>query len=79
MLRVVSRLLELRSQLPVLIENRFVHGRSQPGAGLPDIAWFGPDGNELNSDQWANPEERTLVCAAPRTRRRKRSKSSCCV
>jgi glycogen operon protein len=28
---------------------------------LPDIAWFGPDGNELNSDQWANPEERTLA------------------
>ncbi|GAA0836551.1 glycogen debranching protein GlgX [Cupriavidus pauculus] len=61
MLRVVSRLLELRSQLPVLTENRFVHGRSQPAPGLPDIAWFGPDGNELNSDQWANPEERTLA------------------
>ncbi|MCA3183538.1 MAG: glycogen debranching enzyme GlgX, partial [Cupriavidus sp.] len=61
MRRVVSRLLALRRQLPVLTENRFVHGRSQPAPGLPDIAWFGPDGNELTSEQWANPEDRTLA------------------
>ena len=61
MRRVVSRLLALRRKLPVLTENRFVHGRSQPAPGLPDIAWFGPDGNELTSEQWANPEDRTLA------------------
>ena len=61
MRRVVSRLLALRRQLPVLTENRFVHGRSQPAPGLPDIAWFDPDGNELTSEQWANPEDRTLA------------------
>ncbi|RZT39578.1 glycogen debranching protein GlgX [Cupriavidus agavae] len=61
MMRVVSRLLALRRQLPVLTENRFVHGRSQPAPGLPDIAWFGADGVELTSEQWANPEDRTLA------------------
>ena len=61
MRRVVSRLLALRRQLPVLTENRFVHGRSRPAPGLPDIAWFGPDGNELTSEQWANHEDRTLA------------------
>ncbi|PLQ00593.1 glycogen debranching protein GlgX [Cupriavidus pauculus] len=61
MRQVVRRLLALRRRLPVLTENRFVHGRSQPAPGLPDIAWFGPDGNELSSEQWANPEDRTLA------------------
>lgn len=28
---------------------------------MADIAWFGPDGNELTPEQWANPEDRTLA------------------
>ncbi|QET05952.1 glycogen debranching protein GlgX [Cupriavidus pauculus] len=61
MLTCVKRLLALRRQLPVLTENRFVHGRTRPAPGLADIAWFDPDGNELSPEQWANPEERTLA------------------
>lgn len=61
MLACVRRLLALRRRLPALTENRFVHGRSRPAPGVADIAWFGPDGNELTPEQWANPEDRTLA------------------
>jgi glycogen operon protein len=60
MQQLVSRLMALRKRLPVLTESRFVHGRSRPAPGLPDIAWFGHDGNELTSEQWSDPEGRTL-------------------
>ena len=61
MMACVSQLLALRRQVPMLTENRFVHGRSRPAPGVPDIAWFGPDGNELSPEQWANGEDRTLA------------------
>jgi len=61
MQQLVSRLMALRKRLPVLTESRFVHGRSRPAPGLEDIAWFGPDGNELTSEHWGDPEGRTLA------------------
>jgi len=61
MMQCVSQLVALRNQLPMLTENRFVHGRSRPAPGVPDIAWFGADGNELSPEQWADAEDRTLA------------------
>ena len=61
MMACVTQLLALRRQVPMLTENRFVHGRSRPAPGVPDIAWFGADGNELSPEQWANGEDRTLA------------------
>ncbi|MBO0679871.1 glycogen debranching protein GlgX [Mycolicibacterium sp. S2-37] len=46
---------ELRANHPVFRRRRFFSGRPvrQRGApGLPDIAWFAPDGNEMTDEDW---------------------------
>jgi glycogen operon protein len=48
---------ELRANHPVFRRRRFFSGRPvrQRGApGLPDIAWFAPDGNEMSDEDWAS-------------------------
>jgi glycogen operon protein len=51
-----SRLIELRRQHPVFRRRRFFQGRPLRGAvssdGLPDLAWFRPDGAEMTDDDW---------------------------
>jgi glycogen operon protein len=45
----------LRANHPVFRRRRFFNGRPvrQRGApGLPDIAWFAPDGNEMTDEDW---------------------------
>jgi isoamylase len=45
----------LRAAHPVFRRRRFFSGRSvrQRGApGLPDIAWFAPDGSEMTDEDW---------------------------
>ncbi|WP_207477808.1 glycogen debranching protein GlgX [Arenibaculum pallidiluteum] len=56
----VKRLLRLRRQHPVLRRPVFLHGRQTSGSGVRDITWYTPDGVEKTSDQWRDPEARTL-------------------
>ncbi|HEX2256029.1 MAG TPA: glycogen debranching protein GlgX [Afifellaceae bacterium] len=45
--------LELRSRLPLLRQNRFLHG--QPVAEeLPNVQWLRPDGAEMEDGDWQN-------------------------
>jgi glycogen operon protein len=50
------RLIELRRSHPVFRRRRFFQGRSVRGQmtaeGLPDLAWFRPDGAEMTDDDW---------------------------
>ena len=51
-----SRLVELRRQHPVFRRRRFFQGRPVRGQltakGLPDLAWFRPDGAEMTDSDW---------------------------
>ena len=49
--RFVRRLLALRKQHAVLRQGQFLHGMARKQDGLPDVEWFGPDGNPPD---WAN-------------------------
>ena len=45
----------LRAAHPVFRRRRFFSGRpvrQRGGAGLPDIAWFAPDGSEMSDEDW---------------------------
>src|SRR6185312_779815 len=45
----------LRAAHPVFRRRRFFSGRpvrQRGGGGLPDIAWFAPDGSEMTEEDW---------------------------
>jgi isoamylase len=55
---------ELRKQHPVLRRRRFFDGRPvrrRGVAGLPDIAWFSPDGNEMTEEDWGSGFGRSIA------------------
>ena len=56
LLEWTSRLIELRRQHPVFRRRRFFQGRPVRGQvtteGLPDVAWFRPDGAEMTDRDW---------------------------
>ena len=50
LLELTRRLIALRKAHPIFQRRRFFHGRDiQSGR---DIAWFKPDGNEMNAEDW---------------------------
>jgi len=57
----VARLIELRRTYPALRARRFLHGRQEPAAGIPDIAWFDERGETIAAEAWNNPEQRVLM------------------
>jgi isoamylase len=48
----VRSMVRLRSAQPVLHRRRFLTGRSADGDGLPDVAWFRPDGATMADHDW---------------------------
>jgi glycogen operon protein len=58
MLAFVRILLDLRREHPVLRRRRWFQG--QPIRGIDDIAWFRPDGEEMNDEDWGWGEAATL-------------------
>ena len=53
-------MIELRKTQPVLKKRKFFQGRSIRGAGVKDIAWFEPNGREMNDNAWNTPFVRCL-------------------
>lgn len=43
---------------PVLRRRHFFQGRKIRGSEIKDITWFRPDGEEMQDDDWSNPEIR---------------------
>jgi isoamylase len=51
---------------PVLRRRSFFTGRPlSGGAGLKDVMWIRPDGQEFTDEDWADPENRTLGMLIP--------------
>jgi glycogen operon protein len=53
-------LIGLRREHPVLHRRKFFQGRSIRGAGVKDIAWYEPRGNEMTDKAWADHFARCL-------------------
>jgi glycogen operon protein len=51
-LEFVRCLLRLRKENPVLHRRKFFQGRQIRGAGVKDIAWFTPTGEEMSDHDW---------------------------
>jgi glycogen operon protein len=49
-----ARLIELRREHPVFRRRRWFLGHPITAAGLTDIAWFRPDGNQMTAEDWGS-------------------------
>ncbi len=52
LLNFTRELLYFRKQHPVFRRRKWFQGRPIHGVGVSDIAWYNPDGQEMNDDQW---------------------------
>jgi glycogen operon protein len=59
LLAFVQRLIRLRREHPVFRRRHFFQGRSLRGTGK-DIAWLGPEGTEMTSEEWEQAFARCL-------------------
>ena len=53
-------LLRVRREHPVLRQSRFFAGRPVHRDGTKDLAWFGPDGQEMDHARWHDHDQRVL-------------------
>ncbi len=60
LLETTRHLLRVRREHPVLRQDRFFAGRPVHADGTKDLAWFGPDGTEMDHDRWHDPDQRVL-------------------
>jgi isoamylase len=60
LLATARHLIRLRREHPVLRQDRFFAGRPVHAAGTKDLAWFGPDGAEMDHERWHDPRLRVL-------------------
>ena len=56
----IGRAVALRRQHVTLRSPRYLHGRTEPLPGLPDISWFDAAGEKISDAAWNDPEERVL-------------------
>jgi glycogen operon protein len=59
-LEFVKKLVWLRRREPVLRRRKFFQGRGIRGAGVKDIVWLAPSGNEMTDREWHSPDARAL-------------------
>ena len=60
-LAVGSAVTAIRRQHAVFRRRGWFQGRSIHGSGASDIAWFAPDGREMNEDDWNAPSAKTIA------------------
>jgi isoamylase len=56
----VRELVQLRRNLPLLRQARYVHGRMPTDQGCCDIVWLHPDGRPMGQDDWASGQKISL-------------------
>jgi glycogen operon protein len=56
----VRRLAALRKDHPAFRRVTFFHGRPNRAAGIKDIVWLTPEGNEMTDSEWSHDFARTL-------------------
>jgi glycogen operon protein len=59
-LSFTRQLVALRRTYPVLRRRKFFQGRSIRGAGVKDICWLDPSGQEMTDAGWQSPDARAL-------------------
>jgi glycogen operon protein len=59
-LAFIERLIALRKDHPVFRRRNFFQGRQIRGAGIKDIAWLRPDGQEMTDEEWNQEFARCL-------------------
>jgi len=52
LLEATTRMIALRRDHPVFRRRRFFQGRPIHGSDLADVGWFGPDGTQMDHEQW---------------------------
>jgi glycogen operon protein len=57
-MQFAKRLLAMRKALPVLRRNRFLTGVYNEQLGFRHVVWLTPDGKEVTSEHWADPQTR---------------------
>ncbi len=55
-----ARLIALRRDHPIFRRPKFFLGREVRGAGVKDLVWLNPGGNEMNDDEWGTHFVKTL-------------------
>ncbi|MGD2140722.1 MAG: glycogen debranching protein GlgX [Burkholderiales bacterium] len=65
--KFVRGLIRLRKSMPVLRQNKFLHGRQVGDSSMHDVLWLKPDGTPMTQEDWNNAHTRTiglLMCDA---------------
>jgi isoamylase len=60
LLAFVQRLIQLRKQHPIFRRKHFFEGRPIKGAGVKDIIWLNPNGQEMSEEEWNQSFARCL-------------------
>ncbi|MBL0740594.1 glycogen debranching protein GlgX [Chryseolinea lacunae] len=60
LLNFTQQLIALRKNHPVFCRRRWFQGQPIKGMGLLDIAWFLPEGEEMNETHWSNDFAKSL-------------------
>ncbi len=55
-----ARLIAFRREHPTFHRPKFFHGRKVRGAGVKDIMWLNPSGQEMSDEEWGAPFVKTL-------------------
>ena len=60
LLAFACRALAVRRRHPVLRRRSFFRGRPTKGLAVKDVTWLRPDGKEMRSEDWSEPEARAV-------------------
>ncbi len=66
LLAFVKRLTAMRKKHPVLRQTRFLHSKPRQKDGIPDLFWHLADGRQPTTEDWMQPDLRT-ICVEVRT------------
>ncbi|QNF34749.1 glycogen debranching protein GlgX [Adhaeribacter swui] len=61
LLNFTRKLIHLRKNHPIFRRRRWFQGQPIKGIGVEDIAWFLPDGSEMNEDHWNQDFAKSLA------------------
>jgi glycogen operon protein len=61
LLAFTQRIVHLHAEHPVFRRRGWFKGRPVRGAGVSDIAWFRPDGEQMSDEDWQQPHARSFA------------------
>jgi isoamylase len=61
LLDFTRRIIQLRKEHPALRRRKFFQGRKIHGSDVSDIAWFTPDGKEMEDEEWQAQWNRAIA------------------